>query len=104
MKVEHSVYAPYSLQCNSIQKKVGDHVRIGEPILQESSAFIVYSGHTFIRSKTNIKQHGGSESIIRQKKQGKLLARERIQVLVDKGSFFEIGSSAGTASNFIGGF
>jgi len=33
MKVEHSVFAPYPLKCISFPKKVGDHIRIGEPLL-----------------------------------------------------------------------
>ena len=63
------------------------------------------------------KQLGRPESVARQKKQGKYTARERIKMLLDENSFFEIGSLAGNAtydesdnkiesfipSNFVGG-
>jgi len=41
-----------------------------------------------------IRQMGGKESVERQKKRGKLTARERIDLLLDKGTFCEIGMYA----------
>jgi len=46
---------------------------------------------------------GGVEHIERQHRRGKLTARERIEVLVDPGSFSEIGSFVGTTSMRIDG-
>ncbi len=44
---------------------------------------------------TKIAEGGGAKSAARQKEQGKLLARERIEYLIDKGSdFLEIGALA----------
>ena len=45
-------------------------------------------------SREKIKQMGGSERIEAQKKGGKLTARERIDTLLDKGTFREIGMFA----------
>lgn len=42
--------------------------------------------------------HGGQEAVKRQHEQGRLTVRERIQGLVDEGSFREIGKLAGQAS------
>ena len=42
-------------------------------------------------------QHGGAERVKRHKAAGKLTARERIDALLDPGSFREVGSIAGTA-------
>ena len=44
--------------------------------------------------REKIKEMGGRESVERQKKRGKLTARERIDQLVDKGTFREIGMFA----------
>ena len=41
---------------------------------------------------------GGSEKVERQKQRGKLDIRERINLLLDKGSFHEIGKIAGKAT------
>ena len=43
-------------------------------------------------------EHGGAERVKRHKAEGKLTARERIDALLDPGSFREVGSIAGTAS------
>ena len=43
-------------------------------------------------------QLGGAEKVARHKAQGRLTVRERIDALVDAGSFHEIGSIAGKAS------
>jgi len=43
------------------------------------------------------RQMGGSENIARQHAKGRLTVRERIDLLLDKNSFKEIGSIAGTA-------
>ncbi len=40
---------------------------------------------------------GGAEKVARQKAQGKLTVRERIERLLDPGSFREIGGTAGKA-------
>jgi acetyl-CoA carboxylase carboxyltransferase component len=42
-------------------------------------------------------QMGGAEKVTRQTSQGKLTVRERIERLIDKGSFHEIGKIAGKA-------
>ena len=41
---------------------------------------------------------GGEEGIARQRKRGKLTIRERIDALVDKGSFRQMGKLAGHAT------
>src|SRR5579863_9616645 len=43
------------------------------------------------KNKERLKQGGGPERLAKQKEQGKLTARERIDVLVDPGSFEEVG-------------
>jgi methylmalonyl-CoA carboxyltransferase large subunit len=43
------------------------------------------------KKKTHLKQGGGPDRLAKQKEQGKLTARERIEALVDAGSFEEIG-------------
>src|SRR6516225_3629331 len=43
------------------------------------------------KKKEQFRQGGGAERIAKQKEQGKLTARERIDALVDPGSFEEIG-------------
>src|SRR5947209_2747266 len=43
------------------------------------------------KTKERLRQGGGPERLARQKEQGKLSARERIDTLVDAGSFEEIG-------------
>jgi len=49
------------------------------------------------RRQEVVKQMGGPEGIARQRSRGKLLVRERIDLLLDKDSFEEIGRIAGTA-------
>ncbi|GAI05613.1 unnamed protein product, partial [marine sediment metagenome] len=44
--------------------------------------------------RAKAKEMGGRERVERQKKQGKLTARERIDMLLDKGTFREIGMFA----------
>ncbi len=44
--------------------------------------------------RAKVKEMGGRERVERQKKQGKLTARERIDMLLDKGTFREIGMFA----------
>jgi len=46
-----------------------------------------------------IEEMGGSERVAAQKRRGKLTARERIDVLMDKGTFHEIGMFATSRSN-----
>jgi len=48
--------------------------------------------------RRKIKEMGGGESVERQKKRGKLTARERIDLLLDKGTFREIGMFAKSRS------
>ncbi|HEU4644870.1 MAG TPA: carboxyl transferase domain-containing protein, partial [Burkholderiales bacterium] len=43
-------------------------------------------------------QLGGADKVARHKALGKLTVRERVDALVDEGSFHEIGSIAGKAS------
>ena len=43
------------------------------------------------------REHGGAEKVARHKAAGKLTARERIDGLLDGGSFHEIGGIAGSA-------
>ncbi len=49
------------------------------------------------RRKQFAEKMGGAESVERQKQKGKLTARERIERISDRGSFFEIGALAGKA-------
>ena len=46
---------------------------------------------------------GGIKHIERQHGRGKLTARERIEILIDPGSFSELGSCVGTTSKRIDG-
>ncbi len=48
--------------------------------------------------RAKVKEMGGRERVERQKKQGKLTARERIDMLLDKGTFREIGMFAKSRS------
>ena len=48
-------------------------------------------------------QGGGAKHMERQHRRGKLSARERIEVLIDPGTFRELGSSVGTTSMRIDG-
>jgi acetyl-CoA carboxylase carboxyltransferase component len=50
------------------------------------------------RRQALAREHGGPERVKRHKDAGKLTARERIDLLLDPGSFREIGSVAGKAS------
>ncbi|MGE5525268.1 MAG: acyl-CoA carboxylase subunit beta [Rhodospirillaceae bacterium] len=50
------------------------------------------------RRQALAREHGGAERVQRHKSAGKLTARERIDGLLDPGSFVEIGSIAGDAS------
>ena len=50
------------------------------------------------KCRTEAKGMGGKERVARQKKQGKLTARERIDRLLDKGTFREIGMFAESRS------
>lgn len=52
--------------------------------------------------RQRIKEMGGRESVERQKKRGKLTARERIEMLLDEGSFREVGIFAKHRGNFFG--
>ncbi len=47
------------------------------------------------RRREQLKLGGGEEKIARQHERGKLTARERIDLLVDEGTFVEIGAHAG---------
>lgn len=68
------------------------------------------------RRKAAARAHGGADKVARQKAQGKLTARERIEALLDGGSFREIGALtafsrydadgalvASTPANFVAG-
>lgn len=50
------------------------------------------------RREALAEQMGGSEKVERQQSRGKLTIRERIELLVDSGSFHEIGKISGKAS------
>ena len=49
------------------------------------------------RRQADVREMGGAERIRRQHDGGRMTARERIDALVDKGTFHEIGTAAGTA-------
>ena len=52
-----------------------------------------------LRARENMAEKmGGEEKVTRQKQRGKLTARERIEALLDAGSFREIGKIAGLAT------
>ena len=71
--------------------------RIGSPIKRDPAFTKNAEGFLALKkrleSEANIvKQGGGKEALLKQKKRGKLGARERIELLIDKGSqFLEIG-------------
>ena len=46
------------------------------------------------KRRERIREMGGRERVERQKKRGKLTARERIDTLLDKGTFHEVGMFA----------
>jgi len=46
---------------------------------------------TLEQKKEKVRQMGGPDEIVRQHKAGKLTVRERIQLLLDKGTFVELG-------------
>ncbi len=48
--------------------------------------------------KEAVKQMGGTERIDRQHKEGKLTIRERIEALVDRDTFFEVGTTMGRST------
>jgi len=50
------------------------------------------------KRRAKIKEMGGRESVEKQKKKGKLTARERIDRLLDEGTFREIGMFAKSRS------
>lgn len=50
------------------------------------------------RREALAEQMGGEERVARQKTSGKLTVRERIDALIDQGSFHEVGKIAGAAS------
>ena len=52
--------------------------------------------------RQKIEQMGGREAVEKQKKRGKLTARERIDRLLDKGTFCEIGRFAKSRSAAFG--
>lgn len=52
----------------------------------------------FHKRQEKIREMGGREQVARQKKKGKLTARERIDMLLDKGTFHEIGMFAKSRS------
>ena len=48
--------------------------------------------------RRKVREMGGKDSVARQKKRGKLTARERIEQLLDEGTFCEIGMFARSRS------
>ncbi len=52
--------------------------------------------------RTRIKEMGGQESVAKQQKKGKLTARERIDRLLDEGTFHEVGMFAKSRSKAYG--
>ena len=50
------------------------------------------------RREALARQMGGPEKVARHKAAGKLTVRERIELLLDPGSFHEIGAIAGKAT------
>jgi acetyl-CoA carboxylase carboxyltransferase component len=63
--------------------------------------------HEAIKRYNDIQQKnligGGTQHIERQHGRGKLTARERVEILIDPGSFSELGSCVGTTSKRIDG-
>ena len=49
------------------------------------------------RREAFARQMGGADKVKRQREQGRLTVRERIDGLLDQGSFHEIGAVSGTA-------
>ncbi|UZD66091.1 acetyl-CoA carboxylase family protein [Marinobacter sp. AN1] len=138
MKMEQSVRAAYSGRVNAVTARVGDVIKendilaIIEPDDADSSTgdSIKASALPFgekdagwgveveeIQQRlTMAQQMGGKDKVSKQKAKGKLTARERVQALVDEGSFSEVGALTGFAeydeqgnlinvqpANFIGG-
>jgi 3-methylcrotonyl-CoA carboxylase beta subunit len=75
-------------------KRLGNPLPKQENLKSQRDAYLaLLARHESLQQ--DIKQGGGVKALERQHKRGKMSARERIDYLVDEGSFFELGSLAG---------
>ena len=133
MKMEHLIHAPQALTIDAVLAQVGGIVEQGDLLAYGAPALAVAdSPATATRSAeaedwsadvAEIERRrelayamGGTEKVARQRREGKLTARERIDAIADPDSFHEIGTLTGFASydedgrakevlpaNFVGG-
>jgi acetyl-CoA carboxylase carboxyltransferase component len=70
-------------------------IQTSDPVFQENSAFTAEQVQTLKTRLAEVKQGGGSNLVEKHKKRGKLLARERIEALIDSNTpFLEFSSLA----------
>ena len=70
------------------------HVDATSPRFEANMRFLADMVSQVRNEEENIREGGGPKAIENQHSKGRLTARERINLLVDPGSFFEIGSFA----------
>jgi 3-methylcrotonyl-CoA carboxylase beta subunit len=70
------------------------HVDATSPRFEANMRFLADMVSQVRNEEEKIREGGGSKAIESQHSKGRLIARERINLLVDPGSFFEIGSFA----------
>ena len=136
MKMESEVTAPCSGTLSAAQDlKPGDNVAAGQVVMavspaegsrgittatsEENTWAPLMKGVAAIKRLANERLQPGSEDpgVVRQRSRGKLTCRERIDLLLDEGSFQEVGSVTGfpsydedgnidafTPSNHVGGW
>jgi 3-methylcrotonyl-CoA carboxylase beta subunit len=71
------------------------HVDATSPRFEANMRFLADMVSQVRNEEEKIREGGGPKAIESQHSKGRLIARERINLLVDTGSFFEIGSFAG---------
>jgi len=108
MKMEHLIHMPQALRLQAIVAQPGELLEQGhllawgvpvEVAAQAQGGSDSEKGEDWsaevaeiARRRQIAAQMGGPEKVARQKREGKLTARERIAALVDAGSFAEIGA------------
>ncbi|MCW3783652.1 carboxyl transferase domain-containing protein [Defluviimonas salinarum] len=113
MKMEHLIRAPETCLVETLAVSVGDSVNKGDLLcgMRPADAGGVSASaprdvvepepgwqeevDEIHRRRALAKRMGGAAKVERQKQQGKLTARERIEELVDAGTFSEIGTLTG---------
>src|SRR5579863_10632849 len=68
------------------------HVDPTTPLFEANMRFLADMVSQVRNEEEKIREGGGAKAIENQHSKGRLTARERINLLVDAGSFFELGS------------